>query len=941
MGLLVSGLVVGLTANSAETQPIIESPPVLVSTKETGNSFVLTAIKEGHITGDIQSNGHLLLTGKNVKVSGQANVSGQLKNLTKKLELTDKVLGATPLEDPQLHQAVLTRLSEGGQYQDRLTAQIKSQLVVSNVIHSKNIYLAGLRLLTINNSIGAQDSVLATAKELRQTGILYAEKGNITLSATDLSLNGFIYAPNGKVTIIGKKLNLTGAIYAKELSLVADTLHVTGSEEVAAFIKDQPVEIDTEPPSLQLTEPQSEEGYLTTPEATIDLSGVASDNQQLKQVTYDSYNGDQEKIAEGTMTGTTAWQQSLPLSIGMNYVTIRAEDAQGNVMEESLTIKRVTTEVTLKEGNVFVTDEEAIELANSFVSQVVDTKNTPDVSDDELQMTLRRDNLIEKAYQDKKLTIGHMIYLPSSPVIPAGYSGKLIRREEVKEGIRYVFSEPDISELFEEELSWDIDETVSLTEGLAYVMTADVSIVGGEYQEAQVTPDTVAERSKKPNHFVDLGELADFISPKIELGETSKFSLGDGKSGLRIYDHDGNSETKNDQISLLAELSLNKLTVDSAVDLNLKKGQVNQLRFAMEFQEETTNGLKFGGDFSENLGSGTMNMSKALKQFKDATNLNYKNELKFANLFKFEGVKMSDSIVLGFVGFKTGNAVDIQYGMSLTKYLAENEKSLKRFSPMVTFMILCDAKGSTNLQGTFSLGSTTDYLTGLNIQKKNYKGKDNKTTDDNKGSQTKEIKIGTTDYVVDVYDKKEVSSSTLEAQLKGQMKTELGLNVGIGVMLDSLMPALIKIGGYADTMMTSEAMLTYDLLNNQWLTKEIEGRFSSEYGLQGTAKACLKMKNTFDLKADFNLLKRPIGSLKWPVENDYSVSIESANIVVEYWKAEKLELYVDGKLAKIIPVSFNDLLSVVYINYPGISSRAVIEVRGFYQGEEVGYGRWN
>lgn len=101
------------------------------------------------------------------------------------------------------------------------------------------------------------------------------------------------------------------------------------------------------------------------------------------------------------------------------------------------------------------------------------------------------------------------------------------------------------------------------------------------------------------------------------------------------------------------------------------------------------------------------------------------------------------------------------------------------------------------------------------------------------------------------------------------------------------------------------------------------------------------MVQSFDLKADFNLLKRPIGSLKWPVENEYRVAIEAGQIVIDYIQADRLELYVDGDLAKIINISYEEILSSIMVNYPGISSRAVIEVRGFYQGEEVGYGRWN
>lgn len=104
-----------------------------------------------------------------------------------------------------------------------------------------------------------------------------------------------------------------------------------------------------------------------------------------------------------------------------------------------------------------------------------------------------------------------------------------------------------------------------------------------------------------------------------------------------------------------------------------------------------------------------------------------------------------------------------------------------------------------------------------------------------------------------------------------------------------------------------------------------------------TTKGSFRMENygKISLKGKSNVVPPN------PIWNDYRVSIQAGQIVIDYLQADRLELYVNGDLAKIFNISYEDVLSRISIVYSGISSRDVIEVKGFYQGEEVGYGRMN
>ena len=75
---------------------------------------------------------------------------------------------------------------------------------------------------------------------------------------------------------------------------------------------------------------------VATNNASILVSGTASDNAGVAQVTWSTSNGD-----SGTASGTNAWvTQPIPLYIGTTTIIIRASDPAGNTSWRSLTVTR-------------------------------------------------------------------------------------------------------------------------------------------------------------------------------------------------------------------------------------------------------------------------------------------------------------------------------------------------------------------------------------------------------------------------------------------------------------------------------------------------------------------------------------------------------------------------------------------------------------------------
>lgn len=90
---------------------------------------------------------------------------------------------------------------------------------------------------------------------------------------------------------------------------------------------------DTIAPVVTITGPTSSATYATSA-TTMSLSGTASDNTAVTQVTWVNSRG-----GNGTASGTTSWTvPSITLQAGSNVLTVTARDAAGNSSSDALTV---------------------------------------------------------------------------------------------------------------------------------------------------------------------------------------------------------------------------------------------------------------------------------------------------------------------------------------------------------------------------------------------------------------------------------------------------------------------------------------------------------------------------------------------------------------------------------------------------------------------------
>jgi hypothetical protein len=91
---------------------------------------------------------------------------------------------------------------------------------------------------------------------------------------------------------------------------------------------------DAVAPTIAITSPTSGPTFTTT-NATINLSGTASDNTGVSLITWENFSG----FGVGTASGTTTWSiTGIPLHTGDNYLHVTAHDLAGNNSEDSLTV---------------------------------------------------------------------------------------------------------------------------------------------------------------------------------------------------------------------------------------------------------------------------------------------------------------------------------------------------------------------------------------------------------------------------------------------------------------------------------------------------------------------------------------------------------------------------------------------------------------------------
>jgi hypothetical protein len=146
---------------------------------------------------------------------------------------------------------------------------------------------------------------------------------------------------------------------------------------------------DDEAPNVMINSPTSYFSWVTT-EATLDISGTATDNHDLKSVKIKV--NDSSPV---TADNTPAWSMmDIPLAMGENTIVVTAEDKAGNKTTATLYVTRNTdTEFSgipyFSQGNVFATQpiyitvRQAISASAKAITSVKLVRLNPDFTVDE------------------------------------------------------------------------------------------------------------------------------------------------------------------------------------------------------------------------------------------------------------------------------------------------------------------------------------------------------------------------------------------------------------------------------------------------------------------------------------------------------------------------------------------------------------------------------
>lgn len=121
---------------------------------------------------------------------------------------------------------------------------------------------------------------------------------------------------------------------------------VTSTDTAGGFSTAQiTVTFDNTPPAVAINAPTAAPTYVTNI-APVLLGGTASDGVQLANVTWSNA----ATGGTGTATGTTTWSASVPLTNGLNVITVSANDTAGNSTTDLISVTFDATVPTIAIG---------------------------------------------------------------------------------------------------------------------------------------------------------------------------------------------------------------------------------------------------------------------------------------------------------------------------------------------------------------------------------------------------------------------------------------------------------------------------------------------------------------------------------------------------------------------------------------------------------------
>ncbi|MDN6070011.1 MAG: hypothetical protein L0I48_02325 [Lactococcus plantarum] len=628
---------------------------------------------------------------------------------------------------------------------------------------------------------------------------------------------------------------------------------------------------DKELPTIEILTPKTENDVFNTQEDRLTVTGIAKDNMSVKSVSYMTYDKSGEVLSEGVAEGIDKWQvKDIVLKTGVTYISIIAEDSNGNKAVKELSVRKKMTEVKFKDNVLLVTEDQQTELDSKLKKLSIDDNKTPgQIFDDITIMTFDKNNKIEEALNQKVLQLSDILYFNPGSVIKEGFTGRLEKRVEESEGtVSYHFTTPDILDVIDGDMY--IDEQVSLdfnTEG-AFIYDASGNDRTQGLKKASVKKETT---SKTPT----AKEILKFITPNVKLNSKGgALSVGDSTKGLVLYDPDGNRKTE-DNLNLLFKCALEDVKFDVVQEYTDKILWQNRsvTSYNRIFEVGARTGiLESTGDWKSKLKQDrkkveeAQDLKESFKETKEESDKAFTNQIKFSNLVKIKGSDVvSDSIIVAYVGMPL-------IKKTVKPFLATTiDKAVEeiKFDPMASLFLMITPEGKLEIGGKMLYENKEYNQIGYNFQRVNrnepnviekLKG-DNKTVPyegkqgtadkvealakkDGDNQVLKRQGSGASEYSSIFYNTRRVEKNKFEAGISANVSGSISAGPAFGLLIAGCMPAVVTAQGYMDMDMKNEMSYSKDFLTSgpAVIDKSDDAKFNVTGGIKFLAD--------FQLKAD-------------------------------------------------------------------------------------------
>lgn len=574
--------------------------------------------------------------------------------------------------------------------------------------------------------------------------------------------------------------------------------------------------VDTTPPQISLDTSGLKfvNGNIQVSEASVRLRGTATDNVALKSVSaVNKPISSDEQVLQ--VVGMTDFELTVPLNIGGNVVRITAVDSSNNSSFVEVYIDRLSDTIVFAPTVKTSAAEDYQNIFDSIIKVWTVGEDTETYEDDFMCVLFTEDSPIVTGIKNNTLSIGDTYIIPQCNQFLTGFSGVICKTEESDDALLYppeeyevvYFSTVKLDKLFDSDVRLDFSGGIDSDDPLAFILLPDGTqyvpsgneqednrLLRGPVQDDNImlfsTASQANVQSNGENEFPKPGfqpqELLKAIIPTFSQSSDGNNKITDILVKLNnpvIYDHDGDDETKNDQIKVGGKYGIEDLKYTGGIEWHPDFSPLSydllpqQIMSKISYTEISELKLEYNASIDhEDL------LKNLIKEYN-----NFDNETKALLARNFmglsiQGVDFEDKIVLVTFGIRLSRKPVI----GQIKDIA-NESIAIPFDPILLVNIIIDLDGS--LKGTLSLtfSKNADVEKGFNLQKKNFSGAYGPLSN-NLGQRSYSMPF---DRQFEIFDKDEASYEIkLEGEAQGNL--EVGNGLEAGVMMAGIVPAVIS-----------------------------------------------------------------------------------------------------------------------------------------------------